>query len=249
MNVRGHLRTSDLAQAALISVQQVRNYEASGLIPPAERSPAGYRHYTPKHLAALHAARILIGGASWPTAGAIMQGVHQGELAAALALIDQHHAELASQRRQIEQTLAALSMLAAQPAPPAGARAPITPHSAPLRVGEAARQVGVRVSALRFWEQQGLLLPARDRPSRYRSYDEQQMRRLHVVALLRGAGYDFDAIRATLDALAAGRPEQAIAAAERRRDELTRASWTCLAAMSELQRYVAEFWPELCAAL
>jgi DNA-binding transcriptional MerR regulator len=109
--------------------------------------------------------------------------------------------------------------------------------------------VGVRVSALRFWEQEGLLHPVRDKSSRYRLYDEQQMRRLRVVALLREAGYDFTAIRTTLDELAAGQPERAIAAVEKRRAELAQTSWACLAALAAFQQYVTEYWAELCNAL
>jgi DNA-binding transcriptional MerR regulator len=39
MTAPTYLRTRDLALAGHISVQQVRNYEASGLIPKAQRSP------------------------------------------------------------------------------------------------------------------------------------------------------------------------------------------------------------------
>jgi DNA-binding transcriptional MerR regulator len=222
----------------------VRNYEASSLIPPVERSPGGYRLYTQKHLIALKTARSLVGGYGWQRARAIMQAVHQGQLPVALALIDERHAELATTRLRVEQTLAALSTLAAQSGPPASTR-----HSQRLRVGEAAKQVGVRVSALHFWEQQGLLQPIRDKSSRYRRYDDQQMRRLRVVVLLRDAGYDFSAIRTALDELAAGQPERAIAAVEQRRAELAKASWACIAAISAFQGYVGEFWAALCAAL
>ena len=114
-----------------------------------------------------------------------------------------------------------------------------------LRVGEAARQVGVRVSALHFWEQQGLLHPVRDQSSRYRLYDEQQMQRLRVVVLLREAGYDFKVILSVLDELAAGRPEQAIVAVEKRREELMRTSWVCIDALASFQRYVREFCGDL----
>lgn len=244
MKVSKNLRTLDLAQAAQISVQQVRNYEARGLIPPAERNSGGYRLYTPKHLAALKTARSLAGGYGWMRTGAMMQAVHQGQLSVALALIDQRHAELAGQRLQVEQTLSALSTLAAQPVPANNTRS-----SKPLRIGEAAKQVGVRVSALHFWEQQGLLQPVRDRASRYRLYDEQQMRRLRVVALLRGAGYGFEAIHATLGELAAGQPAKAIAAVEKRRAEFARASWACLAALASFHGYISEFWPELYMSL
>ncbi len=182
MTVRTYLRTIDLAQAGHISVQQVRNYEASGFIPPAERSPGGYRLYTQQHLVALKTARSLVGGYGWQRARAIMQALHRGKLSVSLAAIDERHAELASKRLQVEQTLAALSTLAAQSAPLTNTR-----HSQRLRVGEAAKQVGMRVSALHFWEQQGLLHPVRDKSSHYRLYDEQQMRRLRVVVLLRDA--------------------------------------------------------------
>src|SRR5438445_12689843 len=119
MTVRTYLRTIDLAQAGHISVQQVRNYEASGFIPPAERSPGGDRLYTQKHLVALKTARSLVGGYGWQRARAMMQAVHRGRLSIALALIDERHAELADKRLQVEQTQAALILLAAQSPPPA----------------------------------------------------------------------------------------------------------------------------------
>jgi DNA-binding transcriptional MerR regulator len=235
-----YLRTIDLAQAGQISVQQVRNYEALGLLPPAERSKSGYRLYTQQHLAAVKIVKSMVGGYGWQRVPAIMQALHRGELSVALALIDERHAELASKRLQVEQTLAALRTLAVQ-----SAALPSTRHPQRFRVGEAAKQVGVRVSALHFWEQQGLLHPLRDKSSHYRLYDEQQMRRLRVVVLLRDAGYDFNVILSVLDDVATGRPEKAIAAVERRREELTRTSWACIEALALLQRYVSEFCREL----
>jgi DNA-binding transcriptional MerR regulator len=99
----------------------------------------------------------------------------------------------------------------------------------------------------RFWEQQGLLHPLRDRSSHYRLYDEQQMQRLRVVVLLREAGYNFPVIRSVLDVMAAGRPEKAIVAVEKRREELTWTSWRCIEALACFQRYVHEFCGELLA--
>ena len=153
-------------------------------------------------------------------------------------MIDERHAELARKRLQMEQTLSALRLFAAGSASP--------PRTSPqwLRVSEAAKQVSVRVSALHFWEQQGLLHPVREQHSRYRLYDEHQMSCLRVVALLRDAGYDFKVIRSVLDELAAGRPEKAIAAVEKRQEELTRTSWACIEALTSFQHYVSEFSPQ-----
>lgn len=236
MNALKYFRTVDLARAAQISVQQVRNYEAVGFVPPVERSASGYRRYSQQHLAALTTARQLIGGYGWQRARQIMQAAHDGRLAEALALIDGRHAELDRARLQLAQTLAALTILTAQlPA--------ATPSRAPqrLRVGAAAQLVGVRVSALRFWEQQGLLQPLRDGDSNYRLYDERQLRRLRIVALLRQEHHDFATIRATLDELEAGQPQRAVAAIEQRRDEVTRMSWRCLRALASFHAYVSEF--------
>ncbi|HEX7733997.1 MAG TPA: MerR family transcriptional regulator [Ktedonobacteraceae bacterium] len=169
-----------------------------------------------------------------------MQALHQNKLSAALAAIDERHAELAARRLQVEQTLVALDTLATQLPSPANSCQPRQ-----LRVGEAAKQVGVRVSALHFWEQQGLLQPGRDKNSRYRLYDEYQMSRLRVVVLLREASYDFSVIQPVLDELAAGRPELAIRAVEKRREDLAHASWACVEALTLFQSYVSEFCAHL----
>ena len=239
MIARLYLLTHDLALAGHISVQQVRNYEANGLIPQAQRSPSGYRLYTQQHLAALKTVQSMVRGYGWPRTSAIMLALHRGDLSAALATIDERHAELASKRLQVEQTLFALRTLAAQ-----SDSLQSSYHSQRVRVGEAARQVGVRVSALHFWEQQGLLHPVREPYSRYRIYDEQQMRRLRVVALLRDAGYPFNVIQSVLDESAVGQPEKAIVAVEKRREELTRSSWSCIEALTFIRHYVSEFGPQ-----
>jgi DNA-binding transcriptional MerR regulator len=52
------------------------------------------------------------------------------------------------------------------------------------RIGEAARRVGVSPSALRLWERQGLVRPARTR-GRYRLYSDDDLARLDQVRRLR----------------------------------------------------------------
>jgi len=235
MTVRPFLRTRDLALAGGISVQQVRNYEAGGLIPQAQRSSSGYRLYTRRHLVALKTVKSMVPGYGWQRTSAIMQALHRGNLSAALAIIDERHAEQAHKRLQMEQTLAALRLVVA-----GSASKPRATHPQRLRVGEAARQVGVRVSALHFWEQQGLLHPVREPYSRYRLYDEFQMRRLRVVVLLREAGTPFTAIQSVLEELAAGRPEKAVTAVEEKREELARTSWACIEALTSFHHYVSE---------
>jgi DNA-binding transcriptional MerR regulator/quercetin dioxygenase-like cupin family protein len=53
-----------------------------------------------------------------------------------------------------------------------------------IRIGEAARRVGMSASALRLWERQGLVRPARS-AGRYRLYSEEDLARLRRVRRMR----------------------------------------------------------------
>ncbi|NYI05644.1 MerR family transcriptional regulator [Allostreptomyces psammosilenae] len=56
-----------------------------------------------------------------------------------------------------------------------------------MRIGELSRRTGVSERALRYYEEQGLLRPAR-RPSGYREYDEADVARVRRIRLLLAAG-------------------------------------------------------------
>ena len=98
----------------------------------------------------------------------------------------------------------------------------------------------MHVSAIRFWEEQGLVHPARDKTNRYRLYDEQHVRLLQVIALLRKAGYGIEAMRTVLTQLARGTPEQALTAAENRLRELAEASRRSIEATAVMWAYIEE---------
>jgi len=51
------LKIGDLARATGTKVETVRYYERIGLMPPAERTSANYRSYTPAHIDRLHFIR------------------------------------------------------------------------------------------------------------------------------------------------------------------------------------------------
>ncbi len=233
-----HYRPIDIARQVDSNVQLVRRYEAYGFLPPSERSRGGHRLYTSRHLHAMQVARTMIPAYGWAGTLRIMQSVNSGDIAKALPLVDECHAELDRARRQTGETLKALRTVAAADD---AVRSTKGWRASRLTIGEAARTVGVRVSALRFWEQQGLLQPERDPESGYRLYGAEQLRKLQVVTLLRSAGgYNFDAIRSVLDELGAGRPETAVAAVERRREQLIEMSHCCLEADAALWSYIRE---------
>ncbi len=63
-----------------------------------------------------------------------------------------------------------------------------------LTVSEVARQLGLRPSAIRYYERIGVLLPAQ-RISRQRRYDNTVLHRLAVVQRARQTGFTLDEIR------------------------------------------------------
>lgn len=63
-----------------------------------------------------------------------------------------------------------------------------------LTISEVARQVGLQPSAIRYYEQIGLL-PAAERISGRRSYDRTVLYRLAVIQRARQSGFTLDEIR------------------------------------------------------
>ena len=80
-----------------------------------------------------------------------------------------------------------------------------------------------------------MLRPVRDRESKYRLYDDEQVRRLQVVVLLRKS-----AIRKVLEQLATGTPEGVRAAAEQRLQDLAEVSRRAVEATATVWQYIIE---------
>ena len=66
-----------------------------------------------------------------------------------------------------------------------------------LSIGEVAKRAGLRPSALRYYEEVGLLSPS-DRVSGRRHYDASVLDRLRVIACAQSAGFTIAEIRELL---------------------------------------------------
>jgi len=68
-----------------------------------------------------------------------------------------------------------------------------------MQIGELARQAGVNIQTIRFYER-SRLLPAPDRkPSGYRDYDQQDLRRLQFILQAKALGFSLKEIRDILE--------------------------------------------------
>jgi DNA-binding transcriptional MerR regulator len=68
-----------------------------------------------------------------------------------------------------------------------------------MRIGELARRTGVSVRALRYYEEQGLLVPARN-PNGYREYAEGAVDVVGCIQLLYAAGLSSEKVAEVLPA-------------------------------------------------
>ena len=75
-----------------------------------------------------------------------------------------------------------------------------------MRIGELAERAGTTTRALRYYEARGLLR-ARRAGNGYRAYDEDDLRQLRQIQLLRDFGFELEDTRPFVDCLRAGHPE------------------------------------------
>lgn len=188
--------TSRLAAITGYSVQQVRDLEHLGVLPPATRQSNGYRRFSAIHLTALRAYRRLAVAVGPLTARATMSEIRDLSHDEAIARIVALHTGLARAR---DQTLAALRALENIVDESATEAAPV-PEDA-MSITELATALGVRSSTLRFWDREGLVTPDRPQGLTARRYPPCAITQARIVAALRAGGYRIPAVRTVMATL------------------------------------------------
>ncbi|MER7578386.1 TioE family transcriptional regulator [Kitasatospora sp. NPDC097691] len=243
------MRPSDLAREHGISTQAVRNYERDGCLPPAARTPTGYRIYTELHAAALRAFLALVAAYGHPVAGPVMTAVHADRLDEALTALDRGHARMLRDRETLATVREAVGHLtSAAAAGAAPSTAPVVPSavperpapSGPLAIGDVAHRLGVTPATLRAWEVAGILTPARDRATGHRVYGPADVRDAELAHLLRRGGYPLEHIATVVRQIrSAGGTDELAAALDGWQRRLTDRGLAMLTAAARLGDYLS----------
>ncbi|MCW4458782.1 MerR family transcriptional regulator [Microbacterium sp. MPKO10] len=230
-NTGRSFRPVDLARAAGLSAQTVRNYEAQRVIAASRRTPAGYRTYDQGHLDQLLAFTTLARAIGHQGAIPIMTAVTSGRPGDALEALDKAHAQLAAGRdtlRELEAVLRAVNPLDSTAPTPA----------ATYSVGELARHVGVTPATLRGWEKAGIMHPRRHSTG-HREYAKDDVLDARVAVLLRRGSFPLATIASAIDQIHHhGNASAALVQLDEWRQNLDASSRGLLTASAYLSRFL-----------
>ena len=226
------MSTAMLGRRVGYSTQQVRDLERLGVIPSAERAPNGYRRYRAHHETALRAYREMATALGPVPARRLMPTLIAGSIAEAAERVDLLHADLAEERARVKEALRGLDVAVAE-------AEDVFEEGDAMTIGELAQALGVRPSALRHWEREGLVHPERGATST-RSYGSAAITEARVVAALRAGGYGIPGISRILDEVRVhGRNGEVQRILTERLADLTRRSVALLGAAGSLHLLLA----------
>lgn len=220
--------TAAVARMVGYSTQQVRDLERLGVLPIAERAANGYRHYHERHLLALRAYRALAAAIGPVPARQMMPTLLHDTVETAAERIDDLHALLARSRDRIREARRGLDAVLAD-------TTDVFDDRDSLTIRELADALGVRASALRHWEHEGLVTPDRSSETLSRRYNARAIAEARIVAALRSGGYRIPPISRVLEQLREHRlTAEAQTLLDERLADLSRRSVALLAASGDL---------------
>lgn len=192
------LGTRAVAAASGYSVQQVRDLEALGVIPPAPRAVNGYRQFSSAHLRALRAYRDLAHAVGPVDARHVLREIRHLPAGEGTALLGRLHTRLSEERERTLAARRALTLISTEADTDAE---PVETDS--MTITELSQALGVRASALRFWESAGLVAPERvpTAAGTTRRYDLPAIREARITAALRAGGHRIPDVEQAITAL------------------------------------------------
>ncbi|MEC0128329.1 MerR family transcriptional regulator [Paenibacillus pabuli] len=175
-----------LANKFMISANTLRNYEAKGLIPPAERSANGYRMYTQQHEAYLACIQAMVPAFGMEVTTEVLCGLQRNELDDALWVVREREVMLHREKASLDQLVRELDSHAG------GSQSyDLNQH---FRINEVSRRTGVPKSAIRYWEASGLFTTARDSGNQYRLYNEAHLFKIKMIQILQSSVYSEETV-------------------------------------------------------
>ncbi len=183
-----------LAGRLQVSTTTLRRYEKLGLIPEIDRTASNRRCYEEVHLQAFATIRALLKGYGIPVVYETMKNVKRGNVEEALWLLNREQYKIQEEKLRVEE----IHSLIRNTDFSEYRRVKIKEF---MTIGEVARIAGVNTSAIRHWEQEGLIASRRNKENRYRVFTPSELKKIIVISSLRQTVYFIENMRSLLNDL------------------------------------------------
>jgi len=225
-----------IAKKLNVSTTTLRRYEDQGLIPDVPRTPSNRRCYTSLHMQAFVTIRALLQGYEIPVVYDMMRKIKNHDIEHALWLLNQQLHDTQVEKHRVEEVL---SML--RNADFSKYRSLKVTDS--MTIGEVARMAGVNTSAIRHWEQEGLIISERNEDNGYRVFSQTELRKIILISSLRKTVYFIENMKHLLNDLETQHFEQVERSFQLALQQLNSQLMKQFSGIAELMKYI-EFYKE-----
>ena len=180
------MRPKKMAARFMISASTIRNYEAKGLIPPAERSSNGYRIYTDQHAAYLSCIQAMAPAFGMKVTTEVVRCLRQGKPQDAMWIIRDTEIVLYEEKEKLERLIQDIRIQAERNSSPY--------DEEPFTINEASELTQAPKSAIRYWEQAGYVTADRNPDNCYRRYSRSHLLKIRLIQVLQSSVYSEDTV-------------------------------------------------------
>ncbi|KAA1186475.1 MerR family DNA-binding transcriptional regulator [Paenibacillus sp. B2(2019)] len=181
-----------IAKKLNVSTTTLRRYEDQALVPEVPRTPSNRRCYTDIHVQAFITIRALLQGYEIPVVYDVMRKIKARQIEDALWSINQEQHNTQTEKHRLEDVLRMFR------------NADLSKYNDlevtnAMTIGEVAQMAGVKPSAIRHWEQEGLITSNRNKDNGYRVYTVTELRKIILISSLRKTVYYIENMKQLLN--------------------------------------------------
>ncbi|MBD8025039.1 MerR family DNA-binding transcriptional regulator [Ureibacillus sp. Re31] len=186
-----------IANALNVSTTTLRRYEEQDLIPVVPRTDSNHRFYKSIHFQAFATIRALLKGYDIPIVYEVMRMIKNSRFAKALWLVNEQQFHIQVEKQRVEEILTMIQ------------NTELTQYKKVklnewMSIGEAAKIAGVNTSAIRHWENEGLVHSERNKENGYRMFSIPELRKILIISSLRKTVYYIENMKILLNDLDTG---------------------------------------------
>lgn len=181
-----------IAKQLNVSTTTLRRYEDQGLIPDVPRTASNRRCYTSIHVQAFTTIRALLQGYEIPVVYDVMRKIKGQQMESALWAINQEQHNTQVEKERLEEVLRMFRDVDLS-------KYKDLTVSDSMTIGEVAQMAGVNPSAIRHWEQEGLISSNRNKDNGYRVFTLTELRKIILISSLRKTVYYIENMKQLLN--------------------------------------------------